>query len=281
VRMKARAALPGIFLAVIVLVASPRAAAQNDEALMPDQSAAKAKQLLQQAIQALGGSAYLNVRDVTCTGRLGQFGHSGDLNGFAKFIDYAKPPDKDRTENLPKQNIITVMNGNQGWSLDRGGVSEASVADVAQFQEDTKTDIDYILRHRLKEPDMILRYAGGDVVDLHEAEWVELIDSENRTIRIAFDKSTHLPLRKVITTRAPVAGVKWDVVEYYSNYHPISGIQTPFQIARERNSIKVYQVFFEGCSYNTNVPDSYFTKESLDERWAKVAPKGKKKKDEY
>jgi outer membrane lipoprotein-sorting protein len=281
VRMNARAALPAIFLAVIVLVASPYAAAQADEALMPDQSAAKAKQLLQQAIQALGGSAYLNVRDVTCTGRLGQFGHTGDLNGFAKFIDYAKPPDKDRTENLPKQNIVTVMNGNQGWSLDRGGVSEASVADVAQFQEDTKTDIDYILRTRLKEPDMIFRYAGPDVVDLHEAEWVELIDSENRTIRIALDKSTHLPLRKVITTRAPVAGVKWDVVEYYSNYHPISGVQTPFQIARERNGIKVYQVFFEGCTYNTNIADSFFTKESLDERWAKLAPKGKKKKDEY
>lgn len=279
--MNTRAALLGIFLAGSLLAGSPRAAAQEQEPLMPDESAAKAKQSLQQAIQALGGSAYLTVRDVTCTGRLGQFGHSGDLNGFAKFIDYAKPPDKDRAENLPKQNIITIMNGNQGWSLDRGGVSEASTADVAQFQEDTKTDIDYILRNRLKEPDMIFHYAGPDVVDLHEAEWVELIDSENRTIRIALDKSSHLPLRKVITTRAPVAGVKWDVVEYYSNYHPISGVQTPFQIARERNGIKVYQVFFEGCTYNTNVPDSFFTKESLDERWAKVAPKGKKKKDEY
>lgn len=280
-RMIARAALLGIFIVGAFLAASLRAAAQEQEALMPEESAAKAKQLLQQAIQALGGSAYLNVHDVTCTGRLGQFGHSGDLNGFEKFIDYAKPPDKDRTENLPKQNIITVMNGNQGWSLDRGGVSEASTAEVAQFQEDTKTDIDYILRNRIKEPDMIFHYAGSDVVDLHEAVWVELIDSENRTIRIALDKATHLPLRKVITTRAPVAGVKWDVVEYYSNYHPLSGIQTPFQIARERNAIKVYQVFFEGCSYNTNVPDSYFTKESLDERWAKLAPKGKKKKDEY
>jgi outer membrane lipoprotein-sorting protein len=281
VRMKARTALFGLFLAGTMLSASPRAAAQDQEALMPDESAAKAKQLLQLAIQALGGSAYLNVRDVTCTLRLGQFGHSGDLNGFQKYIDYAKPPDKDRTENLPKQNIITVMNGGQGWTLDRGGVSEAPAADVAQFQEDNKTDIDYILRNRLKEPDMIFRYAGSDVVDLHEADWVELIDSENRTIRIALDKSTHLPLRKVVTTRAPVAGVKWDVVEYYSNYHPISGIETPFQVARDRNGIKVYQVFFEGCNYNTNVPDSYFTKESLDERWAKLAPKGKKKKDEY
>ena len=36
--------------------------------LMPEQSEAKAKQILQQAIQGLGGSSYLNVRDITCTG---------------------------------------------------------------------------------------------------------------------------------------------------------------------------------------------------------------------
>ena len=49
---------------------------------------------------------------------------------------------------------------------------------------------------------------------------------------------------------------------------------TPFQITRDRNNIKVYQAFFDKCDYNTNLSDSLFTKESLDERWQKV---GKKK----
>jgi hypothetical protein len=274
-----RVLLSAILLACILLVSASRAAAQDSEQLMPEESAAKSKEILQQAIQALGGSAYLNVHDTTCTLRYSRFGHSGDLNGFATLIDYTIQPFKDRTENLPKRNIIQVMNGDKGWTLDRGGVSEASEVDVTQFQDDIRKDLDNILRHRLKEPGMIFRYGGSDVVDLKEADWVELVDSENRTVRIAIAKSTHLPIRKVVVSRDSASRTKRDELEFYSNYHPISGIQTPYQITRERNGMKVYQAFFEKCDYNTNLSDSLFTKESLDERWAKVGKKDKKNKD--
>jgi hypothetical protein len=266
-------------LACAWIAAPPHSGAQDQDVLLPDQSAAKAKLILQQAVDALGGPAYLNVHDVTCTGRLSQFGHSGDLNGFETFIDYAQPPLKDRTENLPKRNIINVNDGDKGWTLDRGGVSEATITDIATFQEDIKKDIDNILRHRIHEPGMIFRYGGLDVVDYQEADWVELVDSENRTFRIAIARNTHLPVRKVVDTRNANTRMRTEEVEYYSNYHPMDGVQTPFQITRERNGIKVYQVFFEKCQYNTGVSDALFTKESLEERWAKVGKKDKKSKD--
>lgn len=261
------------------IASSARTGAQDQDVLLPEQSAAKAKLILQQAIDALGGPAYLNVHDVTCTGRLSQFGHSGDLNGFETFIDYAQPPLKDRTENLPKRNIINVNDGDKGWTLDRGGVSEATITDIATFQEDIKKDIDNILRHRIHESGMIFRYGGLDVVDYQEADWVELVDSENRTFRVAIARNTHLPIRKVVDTRNANTRMRTEEVEYYSNYHPIDGVETPFQITRERNGIKVYQVFFEKCQYNTGVSDALFTKESLEERWAKVGKKDKKSKD--
>ena len=250
---------------------------QEPQDMMPAESAAKAKEILQQAIQGLGGSAYLGIRDVDCVGRISQFGHAGELSGFEKFEDYSIPPFKDRTENVPKRNIIEVMNGNKGWTLDRGGVSDAPGADVARYQEDTKKDLDYILRTRIKEPNMIFRYAGPDIVDLKEADWVELVDSENRTIKIAIGRSDHLPIRKIVDTRDSNTRMKTAETEFYSNYHPIDGVQTPFQITRERNHIKVYQVFFESCQYNTNLSDSLFTKESLDERWEKVGKSARKK----
>jgi hypothetical protein len=275
-----RAIASSLLLACACLAASPRALAQDDNTvLLPEQSAAKAKAILQQAIDALGGPAYLNVHDVTCEGRLSQFGHSGELNGFGHFVDYAQPPLKDRTENLPKRNIISVFNGDKGWELDRGGVSEATITDLATFQEDTKKDIDNILRHRIHEQGMIFRYGGLDIVDYQESDWVELVDSDNRTIRIAIARTTHLPVRKVVDTRNANTRMRTEEVEYYSNYHPINGIETPYQITRERNGIKVYQVFFDKYEYNTSVPDSLFTKESLDERWEKVGKKEKKSKD--
>jgi hypothetical protein len=277
VRIIARIIFVSFLVAATWLHAAPCAFAQNPQDMMPAESAAKAKEILQQAIQALGGTAYLNLRDATCEGRLSQFGHAGELNGFEKFVDYTIPPFKDRTENLPKRNIITVMNGDKGWTLDRGGVSDASGADIAHFEEDTKKDIDYILRSRLKEPNMIFRYAGPDVVDLKQVDWVELVDSDNRTIRIAIAQSTHLPVRKIVDTRDANTRMKTDEVEYYSNYHPLNGVETPFQITRERNHIKIYQVFFDKCEYNTNLSDSLFTKQSLDERWEKVGKSARKK----
>jgi hypothetical protein len=264
-------------LALLGLAAPPKTTAQEDQFLMPEQSAAKAKQILQETIEALGGSTYLNVHDSTCTGRLGQFDHAGELTGFGHFIDYEMPPDKERQENLPKRNIIEVYNGDKGWDLDRGGVSEAPQVDLADFVEGNKKDIDNILRLRIHEPGMIFRYGGPDIVDLKQVDWVELVDSDNRTIRMAIATATHLPVRKVVDTRDDRTRTKSEEIEYYSNYHPLEGIQTPFQITRERNGIKIFQVFFDKCEYNTNLSDSLFTRESLDERWAKVGKKEKGK----
>jgi hypothetical protein len=266
-------------LAAIVALATPVRAVAQEDVLTPDQSSAKAKQILQQAIAGLGGPAYLNVKDITVEAKLGQFDHSGQLRGYAKIIDIAIPPDKDRTENLPKRNIIEVRNGDKGWDLDRGGVSEATITDMATSEEDTKKDIDNILRHRIHEAGMIFRYGGLDVVDYEESDWVELVDSDNRTFRIAVSRSSHLPIRKVVDTRDANTRMRTEEIEYYSNYHPIDGIQSPFQITRERNGIKIYQVFFDKFEYNTGVSPQLFTKESLDERWEKVGKKEKKPKD--
>ena len=124
-RLNWRGILSVAMLTGACLAGATSAAAQDDQFLMPDQSAAKAAQILGQAVEALGGNAYLSVHDVTCTGRIGQFDHAGEVTGFGKFIDYSQPPFKERQENLPKKNIIQVFNGDKGWDLDRGGVSDA------------------------------------------------------------------------------------------------------------------------------------------------------------
>jgi hypothetical protein len=257
------------------LTPGPRANAQDSQVLLPEESAAKAKQIVQQAIDALGGKAFLDVHDVTCTGNLSQFDHAGQLSGFEKFIDYSEPPSKDRTENLPKRNEIDIFNGDQGWNLDRGGVSPEPASLVAQHQDDVAKSLNNILRHRINEPDMDIRYAGPDIVELKQVDWVQLMDPQDRTIRIAFDRATHLPIQKTVTSRDPRLHMETTEVEYYSNYYDAGGVQTPKQIERDRNNMKVYQVFFDKCEYNTGLQESLFTKQSLDERWEKMPGKDK------
>ncbi len=245
--------------------------------MLPEQSAAKAKELLQQAIAALGGKAYLGVRDADCTARLSLFGHAGDLTGYEYIHDVWKFPGKERTEYSKKGNIIEVFNGNQGWVLDKAGVTEAPAAAVDEFQEGLKKDIDYLLRFRLNEEGMIFRYGGGDIVDLNQVNWVEIVDRDRRTFRLALDRSTHLPIRAVVITRNPTTRERTEEIDYYSNFHAEGGVQTPFQITRERNGLKIYQVFFSGCKYNSGVSDDLFTKASLEHRYTEVGKKGKKK----
>jgi hypothetical protein len=256
--------------------------AQDDQVLLPEQSAAKAKALLQEMIQALGGNAYLNVKDSTCRGRLGSFGHSGALSGYDVFLDLVKLPDKDRQEMSKKRNIIYVTNGNQGWVLDRGGVSAEPAEQIADNQRELQLDLDYILRFRLNEPGMIFHYDGTDVVDLKEADWVEIDDPQGHEIRIAIAKLTHLPIRKEVAMRDPVTHMRTEEVDYYSNFHSVDGVTMYFQQTRFRNGMKVFQVFYDpdGCKFNTGLQDSLFTKESLEQRWSQGGgKKGKKNKE--
>jgi len=269
------------------------ARAQDGQFLMPEQSAAKAKELIRQAIDALGGAAYLNVRDITCTGRTATFEHSGELSDFLQLNDSRQLPDKERLEYVRKGHntiagyvlgvdglefthggiVVTVYNGSHGWSYDRSGVNELPADYVDQFHEQLRTNLGTLLRARVNEPDMVLRYGGEDAVDLKAADWVELTDGQDRTIRIAIAQSSHLPIREVVQTKDPKLHTKAEEIDYFSNYHVFGGIQTPLQTAQERNGIKTSQTFFDKCEYNTSPPAAAFTKESLDQRWAQVPEK--------
>ena len=79
-RISARRLAAAAVMVFAFLVIVSESSAQESEVMMPAQSAAKAKEILQQAIEGLGGAAYLNVHDVTYEGHLSQFGHSGELN---------------------------------------------------------------------------------------------------------------------------------------------------------------------------------------------------------
>ena len=88
-RMSREPDFVGAILAGVSLVGvATLARAQEDQYLMPEQSQAKAHDLINQAVEALGGSAYMSVKDVTCTGRISSSIIPGEVTGFGKFIDY-------------------------------------------------------------------------------------------------------------------------------------------------------------------------------------------------
>lgn len=249
---------------------------QNPDNMMPEERTAKGKQILDQLITALGGPTYLDIRESNCEGRLAQFGHSGELTGYTSFKVYWRYPDKNRTDFSKKGVIVNVYNGDRGWTLDKGGVSELSNAAVADFQEQAKRDVNNLLRTRLKEPGMTIRFGGTDVVDLKTVDWVEITDTEQRDFRLAVDRSTHYLVRSVITIQDDTSPDRSVETRIYTNYQLMDGVWAPLQITLDRNGRRINQVFFQSCKYNPGFAEDFFTKAALEKRSSEVGVKKSK-----
>jgi hypothetical protein len=257
---------------------TPRTAAQNPDTMMPEASAAKAKQLLARMIEAMGGQAYMNAREMQCSGRLSNFGHSGDLTAYIEFKAYWRFPDKHRIEYGKKGNIVDVFSGKEGWTMDHGGVSDEPADKIDEFQDRLLKSAEQIVRYRLKEPDMMFRYGGEDLIDLRPVDWVELTDRDDHRYRIAVQRDNHMLVRFKVTTEDKVDRELNDEMTSYANYHPIDGVQTPLQVARTRNDRKVFQAFYDTCTYKPNLEANFFTKAALEQRFQEVGSRADKKK---
>ena len=118
-------------LCLLALLAAPRLAAQNPDTMLPEQSTAKARELLNGAIDALGGEAYLGVRDISRVGRLSQFGSNGDLVGFVEVYDFTKLPDKRRREYSKKRNVIDVFKDRKSTRLNSSHIQKSRMPSSA------------------------------------------------------------------------------------------------------------------------------------------------------
>jgi hypothetical protein len=253
---------------------------QNPDAMMPEQRVAKAREILNQLTEALGGPAYLEVRERECDGRRAQFGHSGELIGFIDFKDYWRYPDKHRIDYSKKGNIIDAFDGNQGWTMDRAGVSEEPAQAVSDFAATVKYNVDNVLRFGLKDQNLNLNlnYAGQGIVDMRPVDWVEISDDQ-RTLRLGVDRTSHLLLHSVMTSVDENTQERTQETSIYTNYQRKGGVMVALQVSRERNGQRYYQAFYDTCTFDPHLPEDMFSKAALEKRYAQVG--NKKDKDRY
>ena len=253
--------------------------AQNPDDLMPAQSAAKARSILDDAVAALGGEAYLHVRDTDCKGTYGAFDTvTGESDSAIPARFTRQYPDKSRTEmdsksfltdiyGIPinlKGRMVMVYTPEGAWSITKAGVTDMGPDAVNTYKEQLKNDMNTLLRTRLNEDGLILRYGGADLIDLKQVDWVEVTDKDHKTTRIAFDRKTHLPVRSVALSRDAITNIRVETARTYTNYHLIGGIEIPFQSSIIINDHPQSQVFYSSCQANTGVARDLFARPGFD-----------------
>jgi len=222
------------------------------------ENARKAKALIDQMIQALGGGAYLNIQDISQEGRTYSF-HLGEPSGVGiLFWRFYKFPDQERVELTKKRDIVYVFRGDQGFEITYKGTRAHDPKEVTDYIRRREYSLDWVLRKWLSEPGVALFYEGSTVAEQKDAQQVTIMNARNQGVTLYINSNTHLPVKKTYSWRDPTDKQRNVESEVYDNYRLVQGIMTPFDIARYYNGDMSNQRFLNSVSYNKGLSDSMF-----------------------
>ena len=243
-------------------------AEQNSSSLSTDQAnVAKAKTILNQGIQALGGQAYLTWQEQSQEGRAYSF-HHGEANSLGTlFWRFKKYPDKERVELTKKRDVVEIFNGDKGYEVTYKGARNMDPKDeLDPYLRRHHYALEIVLREWLNQPGIALFYEGQTVAAQKETDQVTVMNSKNEAVTLNFDVNTHLPVKKKFTWRDPTDKERNVEEEIFDNYRMVQNIMTPFDVTRIYNGEMAAQSFLTSASYNQPVNDSLFDPHATPEK---------------
>lgn len=222
-----------------------------------EENARKAKQVLDQCIQALGGQAYLTYQDKRFQGRSYTFYHGQPNSQGVQFWAFWKWPDKQRVELTKQRNVIDIWNGDKGYETTYKGTRGMEAKDTTGYLRSRHYSLEHIFRDWLKEPGIALFYDGATIAENKQAERVTIMNAKNEAVSIDIDLNSHLPIRRSYSYKDE-DGYKSDDVESYDGYRVEDGINTPHTVTHYKNGDMVGERFITSTQYNVGLADSIF-----------------------
>jgi len=246
----------------------------------------KGKRVIDEALAALGGDAFLHMEDRVEFGRAYSF-YREQLTGLSLakiYTRYTVPaPGKigqrerdsfgkvDARSNELKESSAVLFTEDGGWEITFRGVRPLDDQRVANYDDSVKRNIFYILRQRLKEPGMSFYAQNSDFLEHRPVEIVDITDGDNQTVTVYFDQSSKLPVKQVFKRRNPEYKDFDTEVSEFAKFREIKGVKWPLAIVRLRNGEKIFEMYSDSVDINRNLTDNLF---SLPTN-AKMLPKAK------
>jgi hypothetical protein len=235
----------------------------------PTKAEIRGKKIVDDALAALGGNAFLTMADRTETGRAYSYYHD-QISGLSVAKIYTRyltvAPSKAGEELGQKEKEVfgktedtsVLFLEKEGWDTSWRGSKQMEQERFDRYRESTLRNVLYIFRQRLQEPGMIFEFQGSDVIENLPVDLVDITDSENHLIRVQFHQSTKLPVRQTYKRKNAVTKEQDEEVSLFSRYRDAGGVQWPHQIRRDRNGDKTYEIFSESVKINKDLTDNFF-----------------------
>jgi hypothetical protein len=250
--MRRVSSLLPIALAAMTLLAPvfPSLASAQPAAAAGEDNAKKAHAVLDAMVQALGGQAWLEMKNQMREGHAAAFFHGNPDLGTTLYWEYHSWPDSDRYEYTKHRDVLQFYIGRKGWEVTYKGKAPLPQEQVDDYLRRRDHSIETAIKVWLKDPRTILVYEGQHLAARHLAEQVTLISGDNEAVTILTDVQTHLPLRRSFEWRDPVYKDKNVDAEEYDDYHVVGGFPTPFTVTRFKNDDMVRQQYLTRAVYN-------------------------------
>jgi hypothetical protein len=143
------------------------------------------------------------------------------------------------------------------WEVTYRGPKEMEKEQLPRYRTTVLSNVFYIFRNRLKEPGLVFEFKGSDVIENTPMNIVDFIDAQNRVVTVYFHPTTKLPLRQKFVWRDADKERNEDVTRF-SRFRDVSGTLWPFQINRERNGRKIYEMFSDTVTINQSIDEQRF-----------------------
>jgi len=218
----------------------------------------KARVLLQQMIEALGGQAYLNIRNIEQEGRTYSY-YNGKPNSLGTpFWRFYKFPDRERVEVTKQRDVAFINVGDKGYEKTYKGIAAMEPDQLRDYNRRHDHSLEIVLRQWLPDPTTALFYDGPAVAEQKPCDSVTLFNVRNESVTIFIESNKHLPVKKTFQWRDSADNLKNDEGEVFDNWRLEQGIMTPHTLLRSHNGDITNQRFLTAVRYNTDMPDSLF-----------------------
>jgi hypothetical protein len=253
-------------LCAALLLAAPLATRTQTADDAGAKNAKQARAALDAMVQAMGGQAWLNMKNQMREGHIAAFFHGQPDPGTTQYWEYHAWPDQDRIELTKHRDVVEFYLGRTGTEVTFKGKAALPQDIVDEFLRRRDHSIETAVKSWLNDPNTILIYEGQRLAERHLAEQVTLISAQNEAITILMDVQTHLPLRRTFEWRDPVFKDKNVDAEEYDDYHVVDGIPTPLTITRFKNDDMIRQYFLDHVAYNQTLPPDFWNVDAAARR---------------
>ena len=229
--------------------------------------AVRGKRLMEESLAALGGDRFLRMRDRKEVGRAYTF-YREELTGLSVshiYTRYTEHPEPGKLGLVERQSYgkkeesaVLFLDG-QGFEVTFRGARPLPDSTMERYFSTTWHNYLYILRQRLREPNLVFEHGGSQVLENQPVETLEIFDEQNDQVTVYVNSTTKLPVRQRYYRRDSLnPAERIEEVTRFTKYKDAGGIQWPLNLQRERDTEKITEIYDESISIDTGLPDDLF-----------------------